>query len=131
MEEGREKWVMMSFIAGGLLVAYILSSSIYLASGYFDLEARFRHFDWMVRGLSFGAGLITFIALGKMEVTNQYMHEVVAELSRVTWPTMLETRAATVMVVIMVLIAGFLLGVLDSVWTNVLDGLLKGLIKIF
>jgi preprotein translocase subunit SecE len=42
--------------------------------------------------------------------------EVAQELQKVTWPTLRETRAATVAVVIFTFVAALLLGVFDWVW---------------
>jgi preprotein translocase subunit SecE len=43
--------------------------------------------------------------------------EVALELRRVTWPTLRETRAATVAVIVASAIAAVILGVFDMVWS--------------
>jgi preprotein translocase subunit SecE len=44
--------------------------------------------------------------------------EIAQELKRVTWPTMRETRAATVAVVVATFVAAAILGVFDLVWAK-------------
>ncbi len=47
--------------------------------------------------------------------------EIAQELKKVTWPTLRETRAATVAVVVATFIAAALLGVFDLVWARLSD----------
>jgi preprotein translocase subunit SecE len=44
--------------------------------------------------------------------------EVAQELKKVTWPTLRETRAATVAVVVATFVAAALLGVFDFIWAR-------------
>jgi len=44
--------------------------------------------------------------------------EVAGELKKVTWPTLRETRAATVAVVVATFVAAIVLGVFDYVWAK-------------
>jgi preprotein translocase subunit SecE len=48
-------------------------------------------------------------------------HEIVAELRKVSWPSIPETRAATVAVIVASLIAAVLLGVFDVLWQFLTD----------
>ena len=56
---------------------------------------------------------------------NPRMHEIsqeiVAELRKVTWPSLAETRAATVAVIVASLIAAVLLGLFDVAWQFLTD----------
>ena len=61
--------------------------------------------------------MILFFILYRNEKTNQFMTEVVVELSRVTWPAQKETSWATFLVIVMVLISGMVLGFFDYLWT--------------
>ncbi len=47
--------------------------------------------------------------------------EIAQELTKVTWPTLRETRAATVAVVVATFVAAALLGVFDLVWARLSD----------
>jgi preprotein translocase subunit SecE len=56
------------------------------------------------------------VGLAKNSVANTFMNEVVAELSKVTWPTHDETLKGTIAVLIAVSIAGAALWLMDNVW---------------
>lgn len=79
-----------------------------------------RHAELILQGLSIALGLGLFLFLYRSDVVNQFMSEVVVELSRVSWPSQRETRAATILVIVMVLISGLFLGLLDYFWTVLL-----------
>ncbi len=70
------------------------------------------------------AGAILFMVLYRNEQANQFMNEVIVELSRVTWPTQKDTSSATLVVIVMVLISGLVLGFLDYCWIHLLKWIL-------
>ena len=120
MESQYQKWVTLSYLATSILLGYILFSLSGNLVGFYDLETRFKSIDLILRGVSIAAGLILFLVLYRSEQVNQFMHEVMAELFRVTWPTQKDTRSATVVVIIMVVISGLILGLLDYFWIQLL-----------
>ncbi|MGK5084799.1 preprotein translocase subunit SecE [Bdellovibrionota bacterium FG-1] len=120
MESQYQKWVNTSYLALAVLVGYVVFSAGLHLGGAFDLEARIRNFDLVVRGLSVLAGLILFMAMYRHQRANQFMNEVMTELARVTWPTQKETTSATFVVIIMVVLSGMFLGFLDYIWTALL-----------
>jgi preprotein translocase subunit SecE len=120
MENQQQKWVTMSFVAAAALLAFLVFSFGQKFIGAYDLEARVRNIEVLLQAGSVLVGFILFVCLYRSDAINQFMSEVVVELSRVSWPTQKETRAATLLVVVMVLISGFFLGLLDYLWTVVL-----------
>jgi len=92
--------------------------------GAYDLEVRIRNIDLVLRGLAVLAGGLLFVGLYRSEQANQFMNEVVVELSRVTWPTTKDTSSATMIVIVMVLISGIVLGLLDYCWIQLLKWVL-------
>ncbi len=117
MENQRQKWVNLSFVTLAAIVTYVLFAfSDWLIAAY-DLEARVKNIDLIIRVASVGVFGVLFVVLYRNDRAQQYANEVVAELSRVTWPTGGDTRKATVVVMIMVLIAGLFLGGMDALWT--------------
>ena len=124
MENTNQKWVTGAFLAFSMLIAYIAFVALFKLAGVYDFEAKMKNVDLIIRLGSLGLGLLLFFGLYKNESANQFMHEVVTELSRVTWPTQKETTSATFVVVIMVLITGLLLGLLDKFWTLVIQWIL-------
>jgi preprotein translocase SecE subunit len=116
MENNQQKWVNLSFVATALLVAYVTFVLAMKFSVILDFEGRIRSLDKILMGGSFALGAILFLGLLKSSVANEFMNEVVAEVSKVTWPTQNETMKATIAVLIAVCIAGVILWMLDSVW---------------
>ena len=124
MENTNQKWVNRSFFAFSVLIGYIVFAGLFKLAGVYDFESQVKNIDLVIRLVSLGLAALLFLILYKNESANQFMHEVVTELSRVTWPTQKETSSATVVVVIMVLITGILLGLLDKFWTLVIQWIL-------
>lgn len=124
MENQYQKWVNLSYLALAALVGYVFFALSLKIVGAYDLEARVRDIDLIVRGVSLGLGGLLFLLLYRNEQANQFMNEVMIELSRVTWPTQKETTSATAIVIIMVILSGIVLGVLDYIWVAVLKWIL-------
>jgi preprotein translocase SecE subunit len=125
MEQSQhQKWVNLSYLALAALIGYIAYSAGTKIVGIYDLETRIRNADLVIRGISvftFGA---VFFVLYRHHQANQFMNEVMVELSRVTWPTQRETSSATVVVIVMVLVSGLLLGLMDYLLTTLLKWVL-------
>jgi preprotein translocase subunit SecE len=68
-------------------------------------------------GIAFSAGAGMYRSARMHEVSL----EIVAELRKVTWPSAVETRAATVAVIVASLIAACLLGLFDVFWQFLTD----------
>jgi preprotein translocase subunit SecE len=124
MENQHQKWVNLSYLAFALLVGYISFSVLGKIVGAYDLETRIRNVDLILRGSAIAVGAVLFIVLYKNDKANQFMNEVVVELSRVTWPTQKDTSSATLIVIIMVVISGVVLGFLDYCWVQLLKWVL-------
>jgi len=124
MESQYQKWVNLSYLALAALVAYVIFAFGVKLAGSYDLEARVRNIDLILQGVSIGIGAILFFVLFRSEQTNQFMNEVMVELSRVTWPTQKETTSATFVVIVMVVVSGMILGFLDYFWTSLLKWIL-------
>jgi len=124
MESQHQKWVNLSYLALAILVGYIVFSTTGKIVGAYDLEARIRNIDLILRVISVVLGLISFLVLYRNDRANQFMNEVVVELSRVTWPTQRDTTSATLVVIVMVVISGMILGLLDYCWIQLLKWVL-------
>lgn len=124
MESQHQKWVNLSYLALAILFGYLIFSFAGKIVGAYDLEVRIRNIDLVLRGLAVLAGGLLFVGLYRSEQANQFMNEVVVELSRVTWPTTKDTSSATMIVIVMVLISGIVLGLLDYCWIQLLKWVL-------
>ena len=74
--------------------------------------------DWsLTTVLGFALAAVAALVVWRMPRTQTVSLEIAGELKKVTWPSMRETRAATVAVVIATAIAAVLLGAFDSLWS--------------
>lgn len=121
MESQNQKWVNLSYFALAVLFGYIIFAMAGKIVGIYDLEARVRNIEMILRGVSVFAGAILFGALYRSEQVNQFMNEVMVELSRVAWPTQKETTSATFIVIVMVMVSGLFLALLDYGWIQLLN----------
>ena len=121
MENQHQKWVNLSYLAVAALLGYIVFSGSQQLVAVYDLEARVRQIDWIIRIGSILSGGLLFAILVRNEKANEFMNEVVLELLRVTWPTQKETSHATFLTIVMVLVAGLILGFLDYFWTKLIQ----------
>jgi preprotein translocase subunit SecE len=124
MENQHQKWVNFSYLAVAALFGYIVFAFAMKLAGTYDLEARVRHVDIIIQMSSIALSIVLFIVLYRNQKANEFMSEVVLELSRVTWPAQKETMSATMIVIIMVLISGMILGLLDYIWTKLVQWVL-------
>jgi preprotein translocase subunit SecE len=107
--------VAISFILAALLVSYVVAHGLhwaFLSLGVIDrplLGDRFTTTTAIAAALAFGLAF----ALWRSPRVNGLAQEVVSELKKVTWPSMAETKAATVVVIITSILVSLLLGVFD------------------
>ncbi|MBK8481934.1 MAG: preprotein translocase subunit SecE [Proteobacteria bacterium] len=102
----------MIFLVGGLLLAFVLAQTIDWIWGLFA-----RPVDIVViLGGGLIAGAITVHQWRKAE-TFERANEVVGELSKVTWPTGKETKAATLVVLVTAVVASLVLSLFDVIWS--------------
>jgi len=74
--------------------------------------------DYTVTTLvGFGGAAVAAVVTWQVERTRTLSLQVAEELRRVTWPSVRETRAATVAVILASAIAAVILGVFDFVWS--------------
>jgi len=74
---------------------------------------------WNVSTLvGFAIAAVVAVVVWRIPRTQGVSLEVALELKRVTWPSLRETRAATVAVVVASFIAAVVLGVFDFIWKS-------------
>ena len=75
--------------------------------------------DWTLATLvAYAAAAAIALVAWKNERAHRVSFEVASELNKVTWPSLRETRAATVAVVVATFIAAIILGFFDFVWAR-------------
>ncbi len=78
--------------------------------------------DWSwstIIGLGLAGGTALYLWLNPK--THQTSLEIAAELRKVSWPSLAETRAATVAVIVASIISAALLGMFDVLWQFLTD----------
>lgn len=123
-QQQTQKWANLSYLGLGALLGYIVYSVAIRFSQLYDWEAHFADIELAISGFSVLMGVALYWGLRATRRSNQFMNEVVAELLKVTWPTVKESYRSTFLVIVMVLIAGVVLGGLDAVWTWLMQWLI-------
>ena len=112
--------VAMFYVVAAVVVGIFLERAIDLVLSYARVSPpALLGEDWTLATLiGFGvAGGLALFAWNN-ERTRGVSLEVATELKKVTWPSMRETRAATVAVVVATFIAAVILGLFDFVWAR-------------
>ena len=117
MESQFQKWVNLSYLAVSAVLGLLVLTLANKMVGTYDLETRVHNVALFVQVGAVACAAILFAILYRNDRANQFMNEVMLELSRVTWPTQKETTSATIVTFVMVLFSGIALGVMDYVWT--------------
>lgn len=124
MESQHQKWVNISYLLAAVLLGYIVFSVAGKVVATFDLETRIKNVEMILRGASVVSGALLFLGLYRNDQVNQFMNEVVVELSRVVWPPQKDTASNTLVVIIMVVVSGLFLALLDYAWVYVMKWIL-------
>jgi preprotein translocase subunit SecE len=116
--EQPKRIVAIAYVLAALVLGVFLEKVIELVLSY----ARVNDFavvgDWSLSTvLGFVIAAVAAIVVWRIPRTQTVSLEVALELQRVTWPSVRETRAATVAVIVASAIAAVILGVFDMVWS--------------
>lgn len=116
-EHAPNKPVHLMYLCGAIVAFYIAQWSIDWIWGYFVRQP-----DELI--VTVAAGVISLglaVTLYRHQRVYQLATEVASELSKVTWPTAKEVRAATIVVVLMAIISAMILGFFDLVWSQLTE----------
>ncbi len=116
--EQPKRIVGIAYVVAALALSVFLEKVIELVLAY----ARVNDFavvgDWSLSTvLGFALAAAAAVVVWRIPRTQTVSLEVALELQRVTWPSIRETRAATVAVIVASAIASVILGVFDMVWS--------------
>jgi preprotein translocase subunit SecE len=116
--EQPKRIVGIAYVVAALALGVFLEKVIELVLAY----ARVNDFavvgDWSLSTvLGFALAAAAAVVVWRIPRTQTVSLEVALELQRVTWPSIRETRAATVAVIVASAIASVILGVFDMVWS--------------
>jgi len=116
--EQPRRYVAIFYVLAALAFGFFLERIVALAFSYARIN------DFLVFGegwslstvVGFGLAAIVAFVVWRIPKTQTASLEVALELRRVTWPTLRETRAATVAVIAASFVAAIILGGFDAAW---------------
>jgi preprotein translocase subunit SecE len=116
--EQPKRMIAIAYVIAALAVGVFLEKVIELVLSY----ARVNDFavigDWSLSAvLGFGLAAVAAVVVWRIPRTQAVSLEVALELRRVTWPTLRETRAATIAVIVASAISAVVLGLFDMIWS--------------
>ena len=108
-------------LAAGLFLEHVLLAAF---GGFGPTQPLTRPLagDWTwstVIGFAIAAGAALYLWMTPK--THETSLEIGAELRKVSWPSLPETRAATIAVIVASIIAALLLGMFDVIWQTLTD----------
>ena len=115
--------VAIAFIVAALIVSFVLGHTLhwaFLTLGVIDrplLGDRFTTSTAIAAFVAFGAAFGTW----RTPRINTLAQEVVQEIEKVTWPTGLETRAATLVVILTSVAVSLILGLFDMSFNWIIE----------
>jgi preprotein translocase subunit SecE len=116
--EQPKRIVAIAYVVAALALGVFLENVIGLVLSYTRMNDFSVVGDWSLSTvLGFGAAAVAAFVVWRIPRTQTVSLEVALELQRVTWPSIRETRAATIAVIVASGVASLILGVFDMVWS--------------
>jgi preprotein translocase subunit SecE len=116
--EQPKRIVAIAYVIAALALGVFLEKVIELVLSYSRVNDVSVFGDWSLSTvLGFGVAAVAALIVWRIPRTQTGSLEVALELQRVTWPSMRETRAATVAVIVASFVASLILGVFDMAWS--------------
>jgi len=122
MDQGQgvepKRIVAIAFVAAAVFLGVFLAKVLALAFSY----TRWNDFpvfgeDWPITAVvGYGAAFVAGAVAWRTPRLQATSLEVAGELKKVTWPSLRETRAATLAVIAATFVAAAILGMFDYVW---------------
>lgn len=131
LETDYRKFTLLSFFLFSVLAGYVFYLAATTIADIMKIGGSnvLWGYSWAVVG---GAGstlfgLILMISLCVSSKATGFVDEVFGEVFKVTWPSLKETSASTLVVSVMVLVAAFVLAVMDYFWGSFFNLILNKL----
>lgn len=125
MDKTNSKFITVCFLSLAALVGFTVSVLLKALSGAFGVVAKLSDYDLFKHGLPVMLAVVLFASLQFNKNILQWADEVVAEIKKVVWPPIKDTRMMTVVVIIMVFISSIIISVFDLFSGFVLNQFLK------
>lgn len=121
MSKSDAVWLNYCYLAFALIIAYVCYQAIYTAGIQMMWVERYDEYFPMVNSVLavvLGGGSAYFMS--RDEERREYHLSVIGEVRKVRWPTGVNTKRMTVIVVVVVAIFAVILAVFDYVWLQLL-----------
>ena len=116
--EQPKRIVAIAYVLAAIALGFFLEKAASVAFAYLRVNDFEILSGWSLSTVvGFALAAVVAIAVWRIPKTQSFSLEVALELRRVTWPTLRETRAATVAVIVASAIAAVILGLFDMVWS--------------
>ena len=125
MDKTNSKIITLCFVSLSVLVGFSLSVLLKALSGAFGIIAKLSDNDLFKHGLPVAVALSLFLYLQFNKNILAWSDEVIAEVKKIVWPPIKDTRAMTIVVIIMVFISSVIISVFDIFSGFVLNQLIK------
>jgi preprotein translocase subunit SecE len=125
MDNTNSKIATLSFLCFAGLIGFTVSTLLHVFSGAFGFVAMAMGNDLVKHGVPVAIALVLFFYLQFNKNILAWADEVIAEVKKVVWPPLKDTRGMTIVVVIMVFISSIIVSVFDMFSGYVLNQLMK------
>ena len=116
--EQPKRYVAIAYVLAAIAIGVFLEKVLALLFGYLRVNDSEVFGGWSLSTiLGFVLAAVTAVVVWRIPRTQAVSLEVALELRRVTWPTLRETRAATIAVIVASAISAVVLGLFDMVWS--------------
>ena len=117
-------WLNVAYVAFAVLSGFFFYQALELVGLQTGLVERFEWFSAVATIVSVCFGIGASIFLKSSKERHEYFLAAIAELRKVSWPTWVDTKRMTLIVVVVVGIFGVIVGVFDFFWASALKHLL-------
>lgn len=125
MEKTNSKYVTLVLLAFSALIGFTVAALLQALSGAFAMIARLSNYDMFKHGLPIIIAFGLFFALQFNKNVLTWADEVIAEIKKIVWPPIKDTRAMTIVVIIMVFISSVIISAFDLFSGFALNQLIK------
>jgi preprotein translocase subunit SecE len=116
--EQPKRWVGIFFVLAAIGLGFFLENVIARALSGMRVNDPALFFGWNLSTvIAFAVAAVAAAVVWRVPKAQNAALEVALELRRVTWPSVRETRAATVAVIVASAIAAVILGLFDFAWS--------------
>jgi preprotein translocase subunit SecE len=116
--EQPKRIVAIAYVLAAVALGFFFEKILALVFVYVRVNDFAVFSDWSLSTLiGFALAAATALVVWRIPRTQTVSLEVALELRRVTWPSLRETRAATLAVIVASSIAAVILGLFDFVWS--------------